>query len=320
MSASEPKGRLLWGLLNFFGALSCLATVLGFAGRWGWVLDLFSTFRMHYLVTLVALCVAVLVGKKYRWAGLFAFCAMLNLLTVAPYYFPSPRSPSSEFSALRVVSLNVNTENDQYDLVAQFLRERHPDFVLLMELDVAWVHGLEDLKRDYPYQVVEPRGDNFGIALYSRHPLVHGEVAYLGESGVPSVIAVCELGGRRFTLLGTHPLPPLHRDTSLLRDAQLEVVAERLKAEKGAKMLLGDLNMTPWSSAFGKLLDKAGLRDSSLSRGIHPTWPTSRIWLGVPIDFCLVSEQIAIRDHGVGSAVGSDHLPIVVDFGFEPRG
>ncbi|MCB8932543.1 MAG: endonuclease/exonuclease/phosphatase family protein [Fimbriimonadaceae bacterium] len=294
--------------------LVCVATLLGYAGKWMWALDLLSAFRMHYLAILFGALVAVLGTRRFRWAALYGLGCLLNLVAVMPYYWPVKPTGNEKAETLRIVSLNVNTENDRYDLVEGFLRDRHPDFVLLMEIDVAWVRALEGLKGDYPYQLVEPRGDNFGIALLSRHPFLKGEVAFVGESGVPSVIAYSSVNGHAVTLVGTHPLPPLHADTARLRNEQLAAIASRLRGETGPTLLVGDLNMTPWSSAFDELAKSTGLRDSSLGRGVHPTWPAMRIWLGIPIDFCLVSKGVEIRDANVGSAVGSDHLPLVVDF------
>jgi endonuclease/exonuclease/phosphatase (EEP) superfamily protein YafD len=36
--------------------------------------------------------------------------------------------------------------------------------------------------------------------------------------------------------------------------------------------------------------------------------------LRIPIDHCLVSPSVAIVDRRVGPPVGSDHLPVFVDF------
>jgi endonuclease/exonuclease/phosphatase (EEP) superfamily protein YafD len=38
------------------------------------------------------------------------------------------------------------------------------------------------------------------------------------------------------------------------------------------------------------------------------------MWLRIPIDFCLVSEEITIRNKTIGTDIGSDHFPLIVDF------
>ena len=44
-----------------------------------------------------------------------------------------------------------------------------------------------------------------------------------------------------------------------------------------------------------------------------PTWPTNQIWMRIPIDFCLVSQEFTIMDKRVGVDIGSDHFPLIVD-------
>ena len=39
-----------WGLLTVAGVVASLATVIGFIGRFYWFFDLFSHFRIHYLL------------------------------------------------------------------------------------------------------------------------------------------------------------------------------------------------------------------------------------------------------------------------------
>lgn len=81
-------------------------------------------------------------------------------------------------------------------------------------------------------------------------------------------------------------------------------------------MLLGDLNVTPWSKHFQQLLDRTGLLDSSSGYGVQPSWPNFSWLLRIPIDHCLHSSDIVIDQRKVGPDVGSDHYPIIVDFSF----
>jgi endonuclease/exonuclease/phosphatase (EEP) superfamily protein YafD len=79
-------------------------------------------------------------------------------------------------------------------------------------------------------------------------------------------------------------------------------------------MVLGDLNLSPWSPYFGDLLSSAGLRDSREGFGIQASWPTAVPLLRVPIDHVLYSPEVVINHRQIGPDVGSDHLPVVVDF------
>jgi endonuclease/exonuclease/phosphatase (EEP) superfamily protein YafD len=96
-----------------------------------------------------------------------------------------------------------------------------------------------------------PREDNFGIALYSKLPFTKCNVVELGQAGVPSIVAEFDIQGQTLTVLGTHALPPIDNAYSWFRNNQIEAVATYLVSVAGPKVLLGDLNMTPWSPYFG---------------------------------------------------------------------
>ena len=165
---------------------------------------------------------------------------------------------------LRVISVNVHTANERSDLVKQLIRDQDPDVVLLLEVNAKWVAALEELQPVYPYRQVEFREDNFGIALYSKHALTACRTMYLGEAGLPTVVGEIEIAGKQLTIVGTHPLPPISRAYTALRNEQLEAVARYVASITGPKIVMGDLNTSPWSHCFSRLINE---RNCSTARG-----------------------------------------------------
>jgi endonuclease/exonuclease/phosphatase (EEP) superfamily protein YafD len=98
------------------------------------------------------------------------------------------------------------------------------------------------------------------------------------------------------------------------RNQQLQTIASFLRPKTNPVLLLGDLNISPWSYYFEQLLTQANLRNSAYGWGVMPSWPVAFPALLIPIDHCLVSEGITIHQRRNGSAVGSDHYPVIVDF------
>jgi len=218
---------------------------------------------------------------------------------------------------LRVMLINVHTENQHHDLVLKFIHQRSPDLVLLEEVNGAWMEHLADLKAVYPYLCEETREDNFGIALFSKLPLRNPAVVYLGPAEIPSVTAEIEVGGRPIHFWGSHPLPPGSAENTKLRNQQLRALAEKIRNWHGSAMLLGDLNTTAWSYSFGELLQESGLQDSGRGRGIQSTWPVNLFPLRIAIDHCLLSADLKVVSRTVGEDVGSDHLPLVIELAIE---
>lgn len=308
----RPWWLLRW-MLSVGGFVVCIFTICGFAGRLWWFFELFSHFRLQYLIILGIVSIPLLLGRSFRVAAIFGLCAALNFAFILPYYVSAGRIAPTNSTVLRAISINVNTANKRYDLVKRYVDENSPDFLLLVEVDEGWLKGIAEIEQSYPYRTSHPQDDNFGIALYSKHKSDRCEVVYLSAAGIPSIIGDFEVGGKRLTIIGTHPLPPIGREYALLRNNQLDAIAERMSRITGYKMLLGDLNTTPWSYQFGKLLKQTALHDSARGFGLQLSWPTHSLVFRIPIDHCLVSSDIEVVRRSVGRDVGSDHFPILID-------
>jgi endonuclease/exonuclease/phosphatase (EEP) superfamily protein YafD len=304
----------LWDVLTAGGVVASIATLLGFLGDWWWGFDLFSHFRVQYFLGLSAVAIVLVLRRQYWVPACFGLFAIVNLCTIAPFYFGGVPLPSEGSRTYRSLLMNVNTESGDPARVAQTIRQLEADLIVLEEVSDRWLSALSPSLRDYPYSEVMPSEDNFGIALFSKHPLVRSEIKEIGEAGVPSVIAEVELPDGRITVIGTHPLPPNGAENSRMRNDQLAQLPAFVRQVNGPVLLLGDLNGTPWCVPFRRLLRETGLRDSSQGRGVLPTWPTYLPLLLIPLDHCLHSGEIHVATKQRGPRVGSDHYPLVVDF------
>jgi endonuclease/exonuclease/phosphatase (EEP) superfamily protein YafD len=308
-----------WGLLSAAGTLICIITICGFLGRFNWLLDETSHFRVQYAALLLILAVAYAVGRKFKLGLVFICFALVNASVVLPYCFTGRNvGHFANSTKFRIVLINVHTENQRYALVETFIRQNAPDVLVLEEVNDLWMQHLGPLHDFLPYSCEQSQSDNFGIALFSKLPLTNALIRSFGAAGVPSVSAEVEICGRRVLLIGTHPLPPGSAANTHLRDEQLAAVAEFVMARQMPTILVGDLNTTPWSSSFREFQHKSRLADSARGFGYQPTWPTMLLPMLIPLDHCLVSSELQIINRRRGVNVGSDHFPLVVEIGI-PR-
>jgi endonuclease/exonuclease/phosphatase (EEP) superfamily protein YafD len=312
--ASRPLS--LSGLLSAAGCVVCLFTLMGFAGRWSWVFEITSHFRAQYAVLLVGCGLVVAWQRQLRMAAVFLAFAALNFWLLIPFLFGAPvLAATTGTPPVRLLVWNVNSANREFAELPRLLAAHDPDVVVLLEVSPPWERELGRLTSRFPERVIEARDDNFGIALLSRLPLADARVRYLGAAGFPSITADFSRGGRRFTLLATHPLPPAGELRARYRDEQLRAVARWTQEQAGEVVVTGDLNITPWSPVFADFLQSSGLRNSAEGRGLSGTWPAFFPPMRIPIDHFLHTDAVSVTRREVVKASGSDHLPLLVEFG-----
>lgn len=297
---------LLW-LLAGLG----LVTGLALLAPWGWPFELFSHFRVQYAA--VALGLALLLAWRRR-----AMPALLALLIggwhALPGFAVSPgavASPACAGPMFTVATVNVQFSNERHDAFRAWLATQPADFLVIQEVTAAWGSEL-DAQAAYPYRHVVPREDPYGLALLSRTPLGSVLPVDLAGDGSPSLAGLVEAGGQPLRFLGLHAHWPVTPSLAAARDRALQAAAALASTADEPVVLLGDLNLTPDSPAFDRLLARSGLRDALQGGGWRPTWLAGFWPLALRIDHVLVSSDLCVERAEVGPSIGSDHRPVVV--------
>ena len=302
----------LSGLITAAGTMVCLATVAGMAGKFHWLLDLCSHFPVQGTACLLVFAFLLALLRKRAVCVVFAVFALLNLIHLWPQFWPIRVSKTSGDAPLTTLLVNVRTENREFAKVRDLAITKQADVVVFEEVNNEWMSELTSLSSHFTNVVAEAREDNFGIALFSRLPLRDAKVEHFGDAEVPSIVAHVLAPAGEVLLVATHPLPPVGAERFSSRNLQLRAVAEYVKSVPGPAIVLGDLNVSPWSYFFKTFAREAGLVDTTRGRGFQPTWPTMLPLLAVPIDHCLCSDTIDVLARETGPHIGSDHYPLTV--------
>ena len=312
----------IYRLLCVIGWSLVAVSLAGFGGRLWWIFDLFSHFRVQYGIGLIM--TASVLAFRHRWKNslIFSIFAVLNLALVVPVFFGNTIAPAGAVKVKAVV-INVEGENSRFELVDRFVRESKADIILFEEVNRKWFTRLKLYKSMFPYVAHSLREDNFGIALFSRYPLVRSEIVPLGIARFPSIFVDVEIGGRVLRVLGTHAPPPVCQKFFIMRNyhfsqlplvlaKQLELDANSAGTNKST-VLMGDLNASPWCHYYRRLTRETGLYNSSRGHGIFPTWHARKPPFMIPIDHVLLSPDLVCTKKRIGPYIGSDHLPVLVD-------
>ena len=304
---------LLWlGLLGLGGA-----TAFALLGRVHWFCELFTHFPLQIGAGLAFLLLISLFLRRWKPALVAALLLVPNLWALS-YYFPNGQDREGDAN-LRTLSFNVRTTNTSFADVREYLAQSEADVIFVMETNEQWVEALVPLEAQFPYVVKAPRGDNFGMALYSRHPIASHDLHFVEGSRVPCVHAVIELGDRQVEVIGGHPVPPVGPLRAAWRNHYLDTLASLAGNSDRPKVVLGDFNATVWSPFFRDFLATTSLQDSGHRRGFQSTWHRTHPVFSIPIDHILHSADLRCVGRSIGPALGSDHRPVLAEFAWNPR-
>lgn len=335
---------LLWRTFGtvVLGAASASALAL-FAAQ-AWLADLAVHFRIQYLAIGV-LALAVLAIRRSLPLTLAALATVAlnagpvsNVLTAAPgttrylsagtlpgaAAIPASRkaagtqAKADSFAGvpLTIASSNVFFLNDDHAAAVAWARRARPDVLLFIEVTAEWRRGLAALEADYPHWHYVTDHGHDGLLLLSRWPLtdVTTGAPAAGSEPCPVIFATLTRDGTPLRLAAIHTAWPMRPRDASQRNQDLAVLAAEA-ARRGPLPFIGigDLNISPFSPHFQRMLRDGGLRDAAVGFGWQPTWPAPLPLLGIQIDHALVSPEVEVRRFERGPANGSDHLAIMLD-------
>ena len=127
--------------------------------------------------------------------------------------------------------MNVHTESSSFAEVRRLIEGVRPDVIGLVAVDRRWLDALAPTVAGYAGHLEQPRGDNFGVALYARAPL-EGSIEELGST-LPIVVARVTVGDARLGILLIHPPPPLSSAALAEQVDELDAIADRARQMAG---------------------------------------------------------------------------------------
>lgn len=299
-------------------ALSGLALGAGVAGYFAssfWYFDLLNAF-LPQMVFGGGFVLAGTMLLKDRWGtGLITVAIVLNLtaMGVRIAEFPAaPRGDNKTLTAIPPVTVmfaNVLRTNQQHEMLVNEVQGAKPDILVAAEVGPAWRDALKMLHREYPYRVVIPRPDNFGLAVYSVRPFSSDNVQIV-TTPFPMFVILFDEG---FRLVAAHPPPPLGAPLAKMQQDYLKGMAKVIAEVVEPLVVVGDLNATLWSQSLAPL---KGLGLERADSGVLGwTWPSSFPPLAIRIDHILV-KGARVEDAKILEDIGSDHFPVMAELVF----
>ena len=316
------------------GVFTIVTTALPvvFSRAKAWWIRIFDFPRLQLAVIgAVALTLDILLAGSFDWPWvILPVCtATAVLYQIARIWRYTPLAPreversngSDPGTRISLVLTNVLQDNRNAARLVQAVREAEPTLIVCVETDDWWRQQLDVLTETHPYSIQCPLPNTYGMIMYSRLPLEDGSVDFLIEDDVPSIQAVVRLESDvRIWINCLHPRPPApgESDSSAQRDAELVVVAKRVRRAATPVLVCGDLNDVAWSRTTRLFQKISRLVDPRKGRGFFGTFHASYPFLRYPLDHVFHSDDFRLVQMRLLPHVGSDHFPVFVELSYEP--
>ncbi|MFN0136553.1 MAG: endonuclease/exonuclease/phosphatase family protein [Phycisphaerae bacterium] len=276
------------------------------------------TFLFHAGVALAVVALRALIARDPRLAITTVPAIVIALASTVPNFFPrGAAAGAADAATIRVFSGNLLAFNRETAEIANEIAACDADVIMLQEFTPHWRDALAPRLEDrYPYQVLAPQTDCFGVAIYSKWPYVQSPRVdvRLGREPAPQIRAVVQTPLGPVVFYNIHLVPPTSVTRSTEQRLELADLLECVRAETLPVVVSGDFNFT-LDSLHHRRVREAGFRDvheiAGCGRG--STWPVKR-WTryvpGIRLDHIYISSQLTAASCGQGVGMGSDHRPV----------
>ncbi len=299
-------------------ALVCFVFLLSIiAPEAHWMLDNLSSFLPQ--ASLGALACALIAPAVKAYGPAIVLAGYAGIFGYISYNAHSAEQGSltEDYTVLHWNALYLN--NDLSAFAEHVSDSELPDLIQIQEFSLAHMQSVESLTSLYPHYKLYPEATSAsqGAAIFSKHPITEHAAFALGENGYEFVLStIIQKEGRApLGVLSLHTKAPVDENWIQARNTSLNDIIPHLKSLKGKAehtVLLGDLNIAPYSSVFKSFLKNAELKATTELFSTE-TWPAyAPRYMRTQIDHVLTGDNIKTSLSVLEKGFGSDHLPIKV--------
>lgn len=251
----------------------------------------------------------------FVWLLLFSLAGTIayQLVKVFPYSSLAPRRKTKRESdgCVSIFAGNVLQPNSDYQNFIDEVKRFDPHLVLTMESNHEWENALAEIEKTYPYSVMIPLENLYGMHLYSKKQLKNPTVRYQIEDDKPSIFFEYEIEGKKpifFCCLHPAPPSPTENDTAKEADAELILTGKRIRKKNIPAVVCGDMNDVVWSRTTRLFKKMTGMIDPRVGRGFYATYNARYFFLRFPLDHLFHTKDLFVGRMERSRYFGSDHF------------
>ncbi|CCQ11994.1 hypothetical protein PALB_28950 [Pseudoalteromonas luteoviolacea B = ATCC 29581] len=271
--------------------------------------DLIFSLKVQIVVSCLIILLVLMICKREK-VPLFSFLVCFSVFFFQFYYREGENNqiPSSQ-NHIKVAQINVQYTNPYLKENLSELVQDGIDLLVLFEFSDQQTGLFKQVgKNKYTYGEQPIDGFPAGIGIISTFPIIYKSKLVLGRGKSALVEIKLLVNEKIVTVYALHPPSPRSQRFWALRNETLEILQKKLTNAdpKEPILIVGDFNTVPWSNYFPKNTNFVTCYDQF---GPYTSWSASQLMplLTLPIDHCMHSKALAIRQFKLNEFPGSDH-------------
>lgn len=245
----------------------------------------------------------------------FACCAGLCLFLKYASDGQLSLPVKTDDNTLIVAHFNVSTSTNDYQQTIHEILAVDADVISLQEVTPDWNAELKvALQEKYPYSETVVRLDPFGLAIYSKYPLLSTDIFMFED--IPNIVGTIQIdeNDKEICFIVSHTLPVFYTNDYVRQRNHFMAIAEYTNNTDCPVITIGDYNAVPWSYEIQDFKAAANLNDSR--RGFMPASNGSFSLFQIPSDHIFYSDHLECTGFKEINSPISGHIGIIGSYQF----
>ena len=275
-----------------------------------------ARFAVQIMLGYLLLGFAFLIARQHKLMFTsFACCAGLCLFLKYASDGQLSLPLKNDEKTLDVAHFNVSASIANFSETIDEILAVDADVISLQEVTPDWdIELRKSLQNKYPYSRTIVRLDPFGLAIYSRFPLISTDT-FMYED-IPNIVGTVKIddSNQEICFIASYTLPVFYTNDYERQRNHLMAIANYTNSTDCPVITIGDYNAVPWSYEIQDFKTAANLNDSR--QGFMPASNGSFSLFQIPSDHIFYSDHLECIGFKEINSPSSGHLGIKGSYQF----
>ncbi|MFT4664657.1 MAG: endonuclease/exonuclease/phosphatase (EEP) superfamily protein YafD [Patescibacteria group bacterium] len=237
-----------------------------------------SSFAVHIMLTYLFLGLAFLALRQPQLTFTsFLCCAGLCLFLkfYSNWDWPMIQKEDASKTTVHLAHFNIANSEEPYDETVASILKVNADVLSFQEVTPDWHAAFEKaLRKEYPYATSMVSMTPYGLAIYSKTPILDIDTFYFNEIPNLAVTIADKEAKADYRLVSSYTEPPIYSLAYQNLIEHMVTISREVNKSKLPTFAIGDYNAPPWWDEIQLLMNESALLDSRscATQGLDNLW------------------------------------------------